>query len=342
MNEFRPISNAPVSTRLRNDFDNDLSVLRKAVTVVIPTLNEAASIGHLLNEASSQCYDRILVVDGHSEDDTAKIAMEHGAAVIQQNGVGKAGALVTAIRAVSTPYIIVMDGDGSYDPSDLDKFTSLIGQCDYVNGIRKRDSISRLHRIGNSILNSTFNLLFGTSIRDICSGMYLLSTRQARKLVFEKHPLTAEQEIAAQMALSSVRISSVSINYRKRFGGKSKTNTWRQGFRDLRTNFDLARMYNPVLLFSAIAVLALIPAFAILGYVALLNYVFHHFRSGLALLGAMLLIVAGQGLTVATLSFQIRTNQREFRALERELHESTRGRIVDEYSDLGREAENAV
>ena len=50
-------------------------------------------------------------------------------------------------------------------------------------------------------------------------------------MTFEKHPLTLEQELAGQMVLSSSRITSVPINYRKRYGGKSKTNTWRQGFR---------------------------------------------------------------------------------------------------------------
>jgi hypothetical protein len=86
----------------------------------------------------------------------------------------------------------------------------------------------------------------------------------------------------------------------------------RQGFADIITLFDLARRYNAVALFSAISTLAIIPATAILLWV-FYEAIFHHFlHEGYALLGVMLLLVAGQGFTVATLSLQLRRLERRF------------------------------
>jgi dolichol-phosphate mannosyltransferase len=289
-----------------------LQALRDKVTVVIPTLNEAESIGSLLDEIASKGYSRILIVDGYSKDLTPVIARERGAEVIMQEGQGKAGAIVTAFHTVSTPYLIVMDGDGSYDPADLDKFLPLLDDYDLIKGARiTNENMSGLHRLGNRIITRTFNLLFGTTIVDICSGMYLLRTEKVASLSFEKHPLTLEQEVAAQLVLSSSRITSVPINYRQRFGGTSKTRTWRQGFRDLVTNFDLARTYNPILLFSLLASLAILPAFGLLIYALVLNYAFNDYHSGYFLGSAILLVIGFQGIGVAAIAAMLRRMERK-------------------------------
>jgi dolichol-phosphate hexosyltransferase len=123
--------------------------------------------------------------------------------------------------------------------------------------------------------------------------------------------LTLEQELAAQLILSSSRITSVPINYRERFGGKSKTRTWRQGFRDLVTNFDLARTYNPILLFSFIASLVAIPAFGLLIYALVLNYAFNDYHSGYFIGSAILFVIGFQGIAVATIAAMLRRMERK-------------------------------
>lgn len=288
------------------------------MTIVLPTLNEAESIGKLIDEIKASGYDKILVVDGYSKDATRKIAEERGARVVGQHGKGKAGAMLTSFGIVKTPYLILMDGDGSYDPSDLDKFLTLMDDFGFVKGERARnENMSSLHRIGNGIITKSFNLLFGTLIADICSGMYLVRTDLVREIAFEKHPLTVEQELAAQLVLSSTKLTSVPINYRKRFGGKSKTNTWRQGFRDLATNFDLARTYNPILLFSFLSSLAIIPALGLAIYALILDFGFHQYHSGYFIGSAILLILGTQGLAVATIAAMLRRIERKLSAFGR-------------------------
>lgn len=282
------------------------------VTVVIPTLNEGQAIGELIEEIKAEGLDNIIVVDGYSRDNTAEAARTHGAKLVFQHGKGKAGALLTVFPMVLTPYIVVMDGDSSYAPSDIEKFLRLIGQYDFVKGVRaNNENMSRVHKFGNWVITKTFDLLFGTSIGDVCSGMYLIKTQLVRGLHLEKHPLTVEQEIAAQMALASGRITTVPIDYRRRVGGVSKTKTWRQGFRDLVTNFDLARTYNPILLFSFLAALVTLPALGLLLYGIALNYAYHEFHSGYFLGSAILLLIGMQGLAVATIAAMLRRIERK-------------------------------
>ena len=100
-------------------------------------------------------------------------------------------------------------------------------------------------------------------------------------------------------------------------GGKSKTKTWRQGFRDLITNFDLARTYNPILLFSFLAALVIIPALGLLFYALVLNYAYNAFHSGYFLGSAILLVIGIQGLAVATIAAMLRRIERKVSQAQR-------------------------
>jgi len=288
----------------------ELHELRDEVTVVIPTLNEAEAIGELIEEIKTCGYRKIVVVDGYSQDRTREIAESLGARVVGQHGKGKAGAVLTAREIVDTPFLVIMDGDHSYDPADLDKFIPFMENYDHIIGSRPRSSpnMSRIHRLGNWVLTTAFNVLMGSGIPDACSGMYMLRTKKVRDFFLERPGFVVDQEIAAQSLIHG-RLTSVPIAYRARIG-KAKAPTWRQGFRALYTIFELARTYNPMLMVSTIASLAIIPALIILIYTAILNYFYSEFRWGLALLGSMLLLFAGQGMIVSTLAFQIRRLER--------------------------------
>jgi len=113
-----------------------------------------------------------------------------------------------------------------------------------------------------------------------------------------------EVEIAAQTATSGM-VTEIPIAYRKRVGCQ-KLSSLKHGFQIIRTVFGLARTYNPALLFSGLVALAVIPASLILGWVVfevLLHGVWH---SGYVLTGLMLLVLASQGLAVATISLLLR------------------------------------
>jgi dolichol-phosphate mannosyltransferase len=290
---------------------NRLEHLRDKVTVVILTLNEAEAIGPLIEEVKACGYRNILVVDGYSTDGTDKIASSLGAEVVRQHGKGKAGAILTAREIVKTPYFIVMDGDYTYDPKDIDRFLPFMGGYDHIIGYRPKGCphISRTHRLGNWILTKAFNLLMGSNVPDVCCGMYMLRTEKAKELMLERHGFVVDQEIAAQTLLDG-KVTYVPINYRKRLG-KAKAPTWRQGFRALWTIFQLGREYNPVLLFSALASLAIIPGFIILGWFMYRYLFFGVIHSTYLLLSIMLVILGALGLAVSTIAVLLRRMERK-------------------------------
>jgi len=281
-------------------------VSKDDVTVVVPTLNEEEAIGLVIQEIKQAGYHNILVVDGYSTDRTAKIAESNACSVIFQHSKGKCGALETAIENVMTPYMLVMDGDCTYDPKDIENFLVHAEKYDQIIGARVngRGNIPRLNRFGNLLITNAFNLLMGTKLSDVCSGMYLIDTDVARQLELNTRGFDVEVEIAAQTATSGM-VTEIPIAYRKRVGCQ-KLSSLKHGIQIIRTVFGLARTYNPALLFSGLVASAVIPALFILGWVAsevLLRGVWH---SGYALTGLMLLVLASQGLAVATIALLLR------------------------------------
>lgn len=290
---------------------NDVTSTKDQVTIVIATLNEVKAIGLLIDEIKSRGYDKILVVDGYSRDETQKVAEEHGARVIGQHGKGKSGAILVARDKVNTPYFLLMDGDYSYDPADIDRFAAYANDYDEIIGFRPKKSpyISRTHKIGNWILTKAFNLLMGSNVPDVACGMYLMRTEKMKHIILDRMGFEIDQEIAAQMLIEG-KVTYVPINYRKRLGD-AKAPTWRQGFRALFAIINLGRVYNPILLFSLFAALSMIPALILL-VDALFLYLFEHsYHSGYFLGSLVLMILGAQGLTVATIAAMLRRIERK-------------------------------
>ena len=285
--------------------------MRDQVTIVVATLDEEQAIGPLIDEIKAAGYSRILVVDGYSKDMTVEIARAKGALVVGQIGKGKAGAVLVARDVVDTPYFLLMDGDYSYDPKDIDRFVAHADGYDHIIGFRPKASpnMSRLHRLGNWILTEEFNVLMGSNIPDVACGMYLVKTSKVKEILFHRHGFEVDQDIAAQM-LADGRVTYVPINYRARLG-KVKAPTWRQGFRALFAIMGIARRYNPVVVFGLLTSVALLPAVVILGY-ALYDYLFlNDYRSGLFLASLMLFVIGGQGFTLATIGHMLRRMERK-------------------------------
>jgi glycosyltransferase involved in cell wall biosynthesis len=287
------------------------------VTVVIPTLNEEEAIGPLIDEVKAAGYGRILVVDGYSKDGTARVAAERGAKVVGQHGRGKTGAVLVARDVVDTPYFLLMDGDYSYDPADIDRFARHANGYDHIIGFRPRNSpyISRTHKVGNWILTKTFNLLMGSNVPDVACGMYLMRTEKVKQLTLDRQGFEIDQEIAAQMLLDG-KVTYVPINYRARLG-KAKAPTWRQGFRALFAIIGLAIRYNPILLFSVLASLVLVPAFVLLLYASYLYLFFHSYHGGYFLGSLVLFVLGAQGFTVSTIAVMLRRMERKLNSLGR-------------------------
>lgn len=288
------------------------------VTILIPTLNEEKAIGKVIEEVREAGYNNILVVDGYSSDKTAEIARSKGARVIYQIGHGKSMAIKTGIEVAQTPYILVMDGDGTYDPRDIDKLleVALENDCDEVIGYRvDRRNIPLLHRLGNRIISTVISLLMGQRIKDPCSGMYLLKRDFAKHIEITATGFDIEAEIVCQ-ALVYGNVCEVPIRYRKRIG-KAKLKTLSAGFRIILTAFKISWLYSPVLLFSSIGSLLGLGGLAILLWQLYMRYIFGEkaWSIGWTWLGLVLLMLGLQSFTIATITLMLKRLERRFTRL---------------------------
>lgn len=281
--------------------------LDSMVTVVVPTLNEEEGIARVIQELNSFGLKKVMVVDGYSRDKTAEIAEKSGATVFLQQGRGKTGALKTAFDQVDTPFMLIIDGDFTYDASSIGRLIQHMDHYDEVIGARipsDPKSMSGLHKFGNRLITRLFNLMMNTSLSDVCSGLYLLRTDKTRELDLSTSGFDVEVEIAAQIATSG-RITEVPCNYRPRLG-RQKLSTWKSGFRIIKSIFGLARSYNPGVFYSMIGSLLLIPAGILLAISFLQWLASDTMSTSWFFVGLSMLLVAIQSMSVGVVSLIMR------------------------------------
>ena len=295
------------------------NMVKDQVTVVVPTLNEAGAISGVIDEIREEGYHTIIVVDGYSTDATDRIAFGNGVKLAYQHGIGKSGAVKTGLEHEETPFVVFMDGDGTYDPKDIWRLVNHTERYSHVIGARDRKHIGLANIFGNWVISQLFSLLFGVKVTDVCSGMYLLDTERTKNYNLEEPGFVAEIELAAQSAAMQ-ELAEVPINYRPRIG-TAKLNTWRDGRLILLAAFKLAWRYNPILVYSALAALLVIPGASILFW-TLFDYLTKGaWHAGWGLLGAIMIVIATQAFTLAGAS--ILTKQTERRILQEMRNQKT-------------------
>ncbi|WP_197704277.1 S-layer glycoprotein N-glycosyltransferase AglJ [Thermococcus henrietii] len=220
------------------------------VTILIPTKNEEEGIGWVIDEFKKLGYTNILVVDGHSTDRTREIAKEKGATVIVQSGKGKGQAVAEAFSVIDTPVVVMIDGDGTYDPKDVKKLLQPIerGIAEHVIGNRlinfEKGAFTRLNLIGNKIFNALFRTIYGVEVHDILSGYRALTKDLYKTVNLKKHGFEVETELTVETIANGFRIFEVPINYYKR-KGRANLHPIKDGWRIGKTILELLTRYNP-------------------------------------------------------------------------------------------------
>jgi dolichol-phosphate mannosyltransferase len=278
---------------------------RSEVTVIVPTLNEEESIGFVLQNLQIEGFSKILIVDGNSIDNTVTNAKNFGVEIIQQKGKGKAGAIKTAFEVIKTPYLVIIDGDSTYNPSEIDRLLDKASVYNQVIGARKdRVNIKRLNRFGNNIINTVFNVFFGTDLQDVCSGMYCLKTDFAKNMPLYSDGFDIEVEIAANCSNSN-SIKEVPISYNKRIGIQ-KLNSFRDGFKIISAILNLGRQFNPIVFYSFLmAGLLAIPGLGIL-VVSITPTINRYSSPELGVFGSLFITTGIQFLILAIVVSQIK------------------------------------
>ncbi len=200
---------------------------KPVVAVLIPTLNEEANIGKVIDrtpveQLAQEGYETsVYVIDGDSSDRTQQRARERGATVIIARRPGKGAAMQQAFASIHADYYIMIDGDNTYPPERIVDFIRLLNTYDVVLGSRLKGRIeegamTRTNALGNRTLTLVARLFFNSGITDLCTGFW-----GYRNVVIQEMNLAAEGfEIEADMfvecARRGFRIGELAIDYGRR------------------------------------------------------------------------------------------------------------------------------
>ncbi len=201
------------------------------VAIVIPALNEAAALRHLLPEIPGDFAQWIIVADNGSTDGTAAVARAAGAVVANEPTRGYGRNCLKGFRtacSLGADIVIFMDGDGSDDPADLPMMLAPLseGRADLVIGSRVSDraeqgAIPTQARLGNRLVSQLIRMLYGVHLSDIGS-FRAIRCSSLENLQMSEMTFGWPVEMLVKAARARYRIVELPIHYRHRSHGRSK------------------------------------------------------------------------------------------------------------------------
>jgi glycosyltransferase involved in cell wall biosynthesis len=199
---------------------------RRSVSVIIPVLDEEASIGRVMAAIPRAIVDDIVVVDGGSRDRTVEVARAAGARVVVERRFGYGRACATGVRTVSSGILVFLDGDGSDDGSAITRVVAplLQDEADLVLGVRATTWNGRVPvcaRIGNSVAAAIVTLLWHQRVTDLPS-LKAVRRRDLLSLEMTEDTYGWTTELIVKAARRRLRILEIPVVYSPRVGGVSK------------------------------------------------------------------------------------------------------------------------
>jgi dolichol-phosphate mannosyltransferase len=205
----------------------------RASLVVIPTYNEAESIGEVLSGLKNLDVD-VLVIDDGSPDGTADIVRMHAIEVIEREGKQGLGSAYRTGFSIGIQrgytYIIEMDADGSHQVQDLEKMLEWIGSADLLIGSRwvtdgAIQNWSRFREYLSKSANTYAKLLLSLGVKDTTSGFRIYTTALLKKmevLTIRSEGYCFQIEMTRRAISRGGSIAEIPITFVERTYGKSK------------------------------------------------------------------------------------------------------------------------
>jgi glycosyltransferase involved in cell wall biosynthesis len=221
------------------------------ITVLIPCYNEEQGVAkvidsipyHTLKQRGFEC--QAVVIDNNSSDRTAEIAASKGAHVIFEQAKGKGNAMRKAFASIDTDtaYVVMLDGDNTYDPREMLRLIEPLtnGFCDVVVGSRLSGKITKnafkpQNRFVNGIYTFLVRRFYGAHITDVLSGFFawrgdvIVEMRDHLK----SGGFSIEMEMISKLIKLDYSLYSVPITYNIR-EGETKVESLKDGLKILIT-----------------------------------------------------------------------------------------------------------
>lgn len=297
---------------------------RDAVAVVVPCLNEAATIGTVVTDfRRSLPGATIYVYDNGSTDDTAGVAEAAGAIVRHVAQRGKGNVVRRMFADVDADVYVLVDGDATYEAAAAPRLVGRLREegLDMVVGVREPEDGSTTYRpghaLGNRLLTGAVGAVFGDTFTDVLSGYRVLSRRFVKSFPALATGFETETELTVHALELRMPCGEEPTRYAARpDGSESKLSTYRDGWRILLAIVRLFEAERPLRFFSVVA--ALLAATSIVLAIPLIAT---YLDTGLvprfptAFLAASIMVLAALALTSGIILETVTRGRRELKRL---------------------------
>jgi glycosyltransferase involved in cell wall biosynthesis len=201
------------------------------ISVFLPSHNEEGNVERVVRSYIAELprvaedYE-VIVIDDGSRDRTGEIAERlaaedsHVKLVRHFVNQGYGGAVISGIRAATQPYVLLCDGDGQFDPSDLERLTPFVPEYDVVAGYRVRRADPLMRRINGKAWTILVRVLLGITISDIDCGFKLFKREKLDAMELRAHGAMISTELMARLAGRNAKVKEVDVKHLPRLTGE--------------------------------------------------------------------------------------------------------------------------
>lgn len=215
----------------------------KTITLIIPCKNEAKILPDFMSKVP-EYIDEVLIVDNNSTDNSAAIAESLGARVIRETraigGIGYGFAHMSGIKHAKSDIIVAMDGDDTYPIRSIRTIITHMQKkrLDFVSctrlPLKNPKAISKTRQLGIHILNTEVALLYGYPVKDILTGMWVMTKKTAKNLDVNEGDWNFSPEVKlAAIKNPDIRFSEYHIQHFERANEPSKQKIFQTGWSHL-------------------------------------------------------------------------------------------------------------
>lgn len=207
------------------------------ISLLIPTKNEAEGIGWLLDEVRP-FVDEVVVIDGHSTDNTVHVCRSRNVPVVLDNGKGKGAAIREGLRQLTGDIIVMIDGDGSHEVRDIPRLVDPIlnEEADLVIASRIRGGSDELHgdfthfirNLGGGLITMAINYRWNVRLTDVLNGFRAIRREAALGLKLTADDFDIEQQMVVQCLKRGFKVMDIPSHESVRKWGTSKLPTFRK------------------------------------------------------------------------------------------------------------------